>query len=111
MDSEEEFDKLSKPKIIKTDEGMMRLLVDTILRLERKIDKLIPEVKDNSKSLASMKESLSCVQPSNHGRKGTMPRSRKGCFAKVMSKGGYKPEEPKKKIEIVKASRELINSC
>ncbi len=30
----------------------------------------------------SAKLSMSCVQPSNHGRKGTMPRSRKGCFKK-----------------------------
>ena len=60
MDSEEEFDKLSKPKIIKTDEGMMTLLVDTILRLEIKIDDLrkviIPEMKDISKYLEEAKK-------------------------------------------------------
>ena len=35
-----------------------------------------------SKPLASARLSTSCKQPSNHGRKGTMPRSRKGCFKK-----------------------------
>ena len=30
----------------------------------------------------SAKLSMSCVQPSNHGRKGAMPRSREGCFKK-----------------------------
>jgi len=74
VDSEEEFDKLPKPKIIKIDEGMMTLLVDTILRLERKIDKLLPEKEDKSKCTASARLSTSCEQPSNHGRIGKMPR-------------------------------------
>ncbi len=38
--------------------------------------------KDISKHLKSARLSTSCVQPSNHGRKGAMPRSRKGCFKK-----------------------------
>ncbi len=53
-----------------------------VIRIEKKLDKLIPEIRDVSKCIVSMRESMSCVQPSNHGRKGTMPRSRKGCFKK-----------------------------
>ncbi len=41
-----------------------------------------------SKPLTSARLSTSCVQPSNHGRKGAMPRSRKGCFKKKGS-GDY----------------------
>ena len=36
------------------------------------------DTKDKPKQSAKL--SVSCVQPSNHGRKGTMPRSRKGGF-------------------------------
>ncbi len=38
-----------------------------------------------SKPLKSARLSTSCVQPNNHGRKGTMPRSRKGCFKAIKS--------------------------
>ena len=45
-----------------------------LARIEAKLDKLIPEVRDVSKCIVSMRESMSKAQPSNHGRIGKMPR-------------------------------------
>ncbi len=42
--------------------------------IEGKLDKLIPEVRDVSKCIVSMRESMSKAQPANHGRIGKMPR-------------------------------------
>ena len=40
-------------------------------KIEAKLDKLLPEVRDVSKCIASMKESMACANPA---RKGKMPR-------------------------------------
>lgn len=49
-------------------------LLERVNRIEGKIDKLLPEIKDMSKYLASARESLSCKQPKNHKREGKLPR-------------------------------------
>ncbi len=41
---------------------------------------VVAEKEDKSKCLVSARESTSKEQPSNHGRKGKLPRSREGCF-------------------------------
>ena len=56
-----------------------------LFTIEKKVDKLIPEVRDVSKCIISMRESMSKAQPSNHGRIGKMPR-----------------RQPKKKIALPK---------
>ncbi len=43
-------------------------------KLSEKIDKLLPEVRDVTKCIVSMRESMSCANPANHGREGKMPR-------------------------------------
>ncbi len=59
------------------------------IQLNRLIAYIIPEKEDKSKCTISARLSTSCEQPSNHGRIGKLPRSRKGCFKKkCRHKGG-----------------------
>lgn len=57
-------------------ENSLKVLIQGQLILCNKLDKLLPQMEDNSKYIASMRESNSCRQPSNHGREGTLPRHR-----------------------------------
>lgn len=67
-------------------------MLERLNRIEGKIDKLIPELRDVSKCIASMKESMSCANPANHGRIGKMPRKqpkkKEGSWAEAMARAG-----------------------